>query len=222
MIKERISQLLETKSIPKEAFYQKIGMTSASFRGKAKETPINSNAIENILSEIPDVNLEWLLTGKGEMVKKEKVKGEKKELYATASHSPNSIPLIPVEAFAGAATNNGYAIDFDTIEERYNVPLFDNKGVDFMLYVRGASMYPRYSNGDIVACKFVKERIFIQWNKVYVIDTKSQGAMIKRLLPAQDPEYITCRSDNPEYLDFDVPLSEINNLALVIGCIRLE
>lgn len=69
MIKERIIQLIEYKGIGKEFFYQKIGMTSANFRGNAKKTPINSNAIENILSEIPDVNLEWLLTGKGTMLK---------------------------------------------------------------------------------------------------------------------------------------------------------
>lgn len=69
MIKDRIIQLIEYKGIAKENFYLKIGMTSASFRGKAKESPLNSNAIENILSEIPDVNIEWLLTGKGQMLK---------------------------------------------------------------------------------------------------------------------------------------------------------
>ncbi|MDR3188269.1 MAG: hypothetical protein LBT94_03680 [Prevotellaceae bacterium] len=69
MIKERISQILEHKKIAKENFYKKIGMTSANFRGNAKSTPINSTAIENILSEIPDINLEWLLTGKGAMLR---------------------------------------------------------------------------------------------------------------------------------------------------------
>jgi len=67
MIKQRIIQLIENKKIAKENFYKKIGMTSASFRGSAKETPINSNAIENILSEISDLNLYWLITGKGKM-----------------------------------------------------------------------------------------------------------------------------------------------------------
>lgn len=69
MIKERILQFIELKGVTKERFYENIGMTSANFRGKAKETPINSTAIENILSEFPDLNLEWLITGKGEMTK---------------------------------------------------------------------------------------------------------------------------------------------------------
>jgi hypothetical protein len=69
MIKERILQVLEYKQIGKEIFFDKIGMTSANFRGNAKKSPLNSNAIENILSEIPDINPEWLLTGKGKMLK---------------------------------------------------------------------------------------------------------------------------------------------------------
>lgn len=69
MIKDRVIQLLEYKGIPKEEFYKKIGMSSASFRGAARQTPLNSNAIENILSELPDVSSEWLLMGKGAMLK---------------------------------------------------------------------------------------------------------------------------------------------------------
>lgn len=68
MIKDRVIQLIEYKGIAKESFYTKIGMTSANFRGTAKKTPLNSTAIENVLSEIPDANPMWLLTGKGNMI----------------------------------------------------------------------------------------------------------------------------------------------------------
>lgn len=68
MIKDRVIEILELKGIPKEKFYTKIGMTSANFRGNAKKTPLNSTAIENIISEIPDLNAEWLITGKGNML----------------------------------------------------------------------------------------------------------------------------------------------------------
>lgn len=71
MIKERIIQLIEYKGIAKESFYKKIGVTSANFRGKAKESDIASASIAKILSEIPDLNLEWLITGNGEMLKRE-------------------------------------------------------------------------------------------------------------------------------------------------------
>jgi hypothetical protein len=71
MIKERIVKILEYNKIAKEKFYTEIGMTSANFRGNARKRPINSDAIEKIFSIIPDINLEWLLTGKGEMLKKD-------------------------------------------------------------------------------------------------------------------------------------------------------
>lgn len=67
-IKERVMQILEYKGIAKENFFTQIGMTSANFRGNAKFTPLNSNAIANIFAIIPDLNLVWLITGKGEML----------------------------------------------------------------------------------------------------------------------------------------------------------
>jgi len=69
MIKERIIQVLRYKKLNKENFFKEIGMTSANFRGNAKNSPLNSDAIENILSVLPDVNPEWLLTGHGEMLR---------------------------------------------------------------------------------------------------------------------------------------------------------
>ena len=56
-------QIAEKQSITKESFFSSIGMSSANFRGKAKETPLNSNAIANIITKYPDVDLYWLLTG---------------------------------------------------------------------------------------------------------------------------------------------------------------
>lgn len=62
-IKDRVVQIAEKQDISKEEFFKSIGMTSASFRGKAKESPLNSNAIVNIITNYPDVDLYWLLNG---------------------------------------------------------------------------------------------------------------------------------------------------------------
>ena len=63
--------------------------------------------------------------------------------------------------------------------------------------------------------------VFFQWNRPYVLDT-AQGAILKRIKPGSDKEHILIVSDNPAYDPFELPLSEIYSVALVIGFIRLE
>ena len=80
-IKERVLQVAKYKGIGYEKFASIIGMTYASFKGQQKKTPINSNALDSLLSEFPDVSAEWLITGKGEMIKDP-------QSVAGVSHSP--------------------------------------------------------------------------------------------------------------------------------------
>jgi len=62
-IKERIRQFAEKQNITKELFFSSIGMTSANFRGNKLNRPINSDAIEKLVSVYPNVDLHWLITG---------------------------------------------------------------------------------------------------------------------------------------------------------------
>lgn len=84
-IKERIIELAKSKGISVEELAIKIGMTYSSFKGSAKYTPINSDAIVNILSLYYDVNADWLILGKGEMIKEETEKEK---------HGMNITPLL--------------------------------------------------------------------------------------------------------------------------------
>lgn len=68
-IKERIIELAKNEGFTMEIFFQKIGMSYGNFKGKSKLTPINSDAIANISTIIPNVNFEWLITGNGPMIK---------------------------------------------------------------------------------------------------------------------------------------------------------
>ena len=65
-IKDRVLYLAEIKGIGKKKLCENIGMTYSNFTGKAKETPLNSTAIGNILTILPDVNPLWLILGKGD------------------------------------------------------------------------------------------------------------------------------------------------------------
>lgn len=139
-----------------------------------------------------------------------------------AHHVPEGnregIPLLPISAMAGAFTDDISVMEYEC--ERYVVPVF--KGADFLIPVKGSSMYPKYSSGDIVACQRVPmSDLFFQWNKVYVIDT-NQGALIKRIKPGSTPDKVLIVSDNEKYDPFELPISAIHAVALVIGVIRLE
>lgn len=93
MIKDRIIQLIENKGLPKEIFYKKIGVTSANFRGKAKESDVGSITIAKIFSEIPDANLKWLITGEGEILDNNisKMKKEQDNEYKELAESRKEI-----------------------------------------------------------------------------------------------------------------------------------
>ena len=91
-IKERVMYVLEYKGIAKEIFFTEIGMTSANFRGSAKHTPLNSTAIANIFTAIPDINLTWLITGKGEML--DNGSSKKIEYNFTKEHIEQSGTLV--------------------------------------------------------------------------------------------------------------------------------
>lgn len=130
-----------------------------------------------------------------------------------------SIPLIPINALAGWGEGDVQIMPYDT--KQYSVPEFSEQKVDFMISVKGDSMYPKYQNGDMVACKKLPLDTFFQWNKTYVLDTV-QGAMIKRVNKSEQEACITCISENEMYEPFDLPLPDIHALAIVVGYIRLE
>lgn len=208
MIVDRIVTYLESKGVKISAFEKELGLGNATL-SKAYRTggSIGSDKIEKIISSCQDLSPLWLVTGEGEMLVNE---NERREFV-------NRIPLIPIEAFAGPGEPN---YEDERIQDYYTVT--DFKESDFLLRVKGDSMTPKYNGGDLVACKKVTDTYFIQWGRVYVIYTRSQGAMIKRLQPSEKDGCIKCVSENVKYAPFDVPMDDVVSVALVNGSISLE
>lgn len=169
----------------------------------------SASVITRIFSACPELNLNWLFSGVGPMLNGSR----------PSEAAPRSLPLIPLEAFAGPGMP---AYDDQRIEDYYEVSEFRNS--DFLIRVKGDSMVPKYNGGDIVACKKVDldKVYFLQWNRAYVIYTRSQGLMIKRVQPSEREGYIKCVSDNERYAPFDVPTEDIVQIALVNGAITLD
>jgi transcriptional regulator with XRE-family HTH domain len=211
--------LRKKKNITQNDFANKLGLKRTTITNYETGTSSPDNERLVAIAKILGVSIDDLLT-KDLSSFKTGIVSETSTLYETPKYE--GIPLLPIGAFAGISSNTDYSIMSNSIEDRYVVPLFGKTEVDFMIQVKGNSMQPKYNSGDVVACKFIKELTFIQWNKTYVIDTKSQGTIIKRLKKPREKDMVTCLSDNIEFDDFELPISEIRNVALVIGVIRLE
>ena len=70
-IKDRILQLADLKEDSKQIFFRKTGLKYSNFTSKSKNSDLGSKFIAEILAIYPDVNLEWLITGK-QKIEKEK------------------------------------------------------------------------------------------------------------------------------------------------------
>lgn len=74
MILDRIKLYIDAKGISISAFEKSVGMSNASFSKAIKNNgAIGTDKLENILSVYSDLSSEWLLTGKGNMLKGEEV-----------------------------------------------------------------------------------------------------------------------------------------------------
>ncbi|SMO48449.1 S24 family peptidase [Solitalea koreensis] len=169
-----------------------------------------------------DISFEWLLGDNEESPIKSDIPAA---ILSTNEHGKiktKGIPLIPIEAMAGYGKGDVQILEND-LSEKYHVPDFAQKGAKYLIRVSGNSMYPKYSNGDLLACRPVTDLTFFQWGKVYVLDT-DQGPLVKRLFESnKSDDHLECRSDNKEYYPpFMLPKTSIRQVAIVVGVIRLD
>ena len=177
---------------------------------------LSDKVIEKILNFYDEINKVWLLTGEGEMLNSDQPRSESLEVKTEMA---TTVPLIPISAQGGSL--NEFVVSVKGSEcERIISPI---RGADFAIQVSGDSMAPEYPNGSRVFIKKINERAFIEWGKVYVLDT-CNGTVIKTLVPSEKPECVKCISINPDpiYAPFEVNLQDVYGLYKVLLCMSVK
>lgn len=218
-IVERIRQIIEHKRLSERYFCREIGVANGFLN---KVSDVGSGKLNKILHRYPEINPIWLLTGNGSMLVAN-IQSIAKEVLdiPLALPAEKGIPLI-TEAALRRLGDVEFSIQETDVQEYYIIPKFKHRVIDFMIEVSGSGMYPKYNSGDIVACTIIRENTFIQWNKTYVIVTKEQDFLIKRIKKSANDEVILAVSDNENYEPFEIPKKAIIGIAIVAGVIRLE
>ena len=225
-INERILYIIENQyNNNQKKFAEAIGFAAQVIFNivSGRKSKPSFDVIESIISTNDNINPEWLLTGKGSMIKNSYPENDSLEVVKEKQSSykaSEGIPLVTVTAIGGFSNSN-FSIAERDVKAYYVIPKFQHKKIDFMIEVEGSSMYPKYNSGDVVACRIINEHGFIQWNKTHVIATKDQGIIIKRI-KKNDESSLLMISDNKAYDPFVVGHDEIDGIALVVGVIRLE
>lgn len=176
-------------------------------QARSGKSDLGTKTIDKILSIYQDLNKFWLLTGEGEM------------LIDQRQEEGTIIPLLPISAQGGSL--NDFIVSVKGSEcEKVLSPV---RGADFAIPVAGDSMAPEYPNGSQVHIKKINEHAFIEWGKVYVLDT-CNGVVIKRVVPSEREGYIRCLSinTNPIFAPFDVAMSDIYGIYRVMLCLAIK
>lgn len=230
-IKERILLYAQYKGIAYEKFTESIGMTYGNFKGSAKERPINSDALENILSKYNDINPVWLISGIGNMLNENSQVSEPQNIgYIPTSrktsdniYNNQEIPLYNFEATAGLQQlfDSGSPREIlDTIKIP-NLPKCDGA-----ITVSGDSMYPLLKSGDIVLYRQTTvENIF--FGEMYLLSVKldewEEYITVKYVQKSElGPEYVKLVSQNSHHQSKDILVNKITALAIVKASIRIN
>ncbi|MBD5267964.1 MAG: helix-turn-helix transcriptional regulator [Bacteroides sp.] len=220
-IKDRIKRYLSFKHMSLRELERQCSISNGVLGRINKSTsPKTLKRIEDNC----DINLHWLLTGEGEMLRHtgnisaegrediESMRDEVPEKYVTY--------LVPMSAMGGNLV--GFEEDGVRREdcERVISPIAN---IDWVVPVCGDSMEPEYPNGSKVYVRQINPGDFIPWGNVFVLDT-TNGLVIKMVVESDKKDCVRCVSLNPSgrYTPFDVPIRTIRAMYRVILCVALK
>lgn len=237
--KDRVKAYCKATGIHIRIFEQTIGVSNGYVNSISKG--LGQDKIISIIENFPNLSIEWLLTGRGEMLKSKcppcnfsdeiitdfndkdteiithkQVNQIHHSRVIEKIYDNDAVALYDIEA---AANLNTILINRDENILGHivipNVPKCDGA-----IYVRGDSMSPILKSGDIIAFKFVPNELSsIYYGEMYLLSIDLDGddyLTVKYITRSErGDEWIKLVSHNTYYEPKDVPVSAIRSLALV-------
>ena len=233
-VKSRIKKFLKYNKITATSFEKSINASNGYINSISKS--IGLDKMDLILEKYPRLNLEWLLTGKGEMLKlvnypenriEHNIVGEENTTYQVLrkkDKSPEGIPLYHLEASESLASLFYSGLDAIILDylKIPNLPKCDGA-----LNITGESMYPLLKSGDIIIYKQIEIEISnIFFGEMYLIsiDVNGDEYVSVRWVQVSDKgdQYIKLVSENKNHQTKDVAIKNIVALAIIKASVRLN
>lgn len=216
---ERFFLFLESKGLKHTPLEKELGLSNGYLgKMKARKASIGSNVVEKIISFFPDLDINWLLTGNGEMLKGNNTVVSIKEPQFSISQFKQRgyAPYYP-DLLVSAGQ-----LDLMNIEQReepeswIKIPGIE---VDGWFPIIGCSMEPKVCAGDIVGVRQLDGWERLDPDKTYLIITHDDR-MIKHLeIDEENKDILWAVSEN--YRRFKLEKAEIIQIFRVVWAGRL-
>lgn len=231
--KDRLLNVPDIVKRAKIAMGFKTDTELAAYLGISRSTLCNWSVRNSIdfpllLEKLKEVDYNWLLTGKGTPARQEKycenstVKGEVEILHnskTVESTDDRSVNLYDISAAANLKTllinKPQYVVGKIIIP---SIPRCDGA-----VYVSGDSMYPILKSGDIIGFKEISNMDYLIYGEMYLVSFQIDGddyLAVKYINRSEKPGFIRLVSYNPHHEPMDIPITNIQAMAIVKFSVR--
>lgn len=203
-LQNRLLTYIEYLKTSVRNFEFKAGLSNGTV-SKIGESP-RVSVLNRIHKTYPDLNVDWLLTGEGDMLRAE----------APQISYTDGVPYF----------DEDFLLGFDEV----TAPNSENP--DFLIRMpgyekatlwcnaSGHSMEPEINNGDIIALQRIEDFSFLPFGDVYGFITTNGMRTIKRLGKSEKEGYYRLIPTNKEYDEQEIPINKIALVYRVMGTMK--
>lgn len=247
-VKERLEDFLKIKKISKTEFGKRIGVSAAYVTGIRKS--LSQEKISSIAREFPNLNIEWLLTGEGQMLKPVgghtvvtgEVSGNGNQIVAGNNNRVGAVPepriedaevIETLEAIPVITTDQAKAPGVDVKKlvlsgskevKRLSIGEFFGKFGEFdaICPTYRDSMIPTYVPGDFLFIKYkqVTNESYIKQGR-YLLDTREHGTILCIVEDTEDGWLTLSFKNARKYKPMRVKKEDIMSIADIVLMVRM-
>ncbi|MBO1694209.1 MAG: CI repressor [Bacteriophage sp.] len=227
---KRVEFIIEKEGLNKNSFSKAIGISNnVTITRIINEHRTPSRATcEKIVSAFPAYNLEWLLTGEGNMLTDAPSQTYHSNARPVDDLSYMNVPVIHIKAQCGYLAGYG---DTEYIDTLPTMPVIVDKtyhGKYRIFEAEGDSMDDNsrlaICDGDKVLAREVRRDLWLPKLHIndwyFVIVHRTNGISIKQITAQDDKGNITCHSLNELFNDYTVNLDDVVEIYNVIKVVE--
>lgn len=205
---DRLSRFIAYLGLKPTSFEKEMGFSNGSI-GKAldEKRALGTDRLETIVYKYPSLNVDWLITGKGQMISGYQIPDDKSLVIneATFIDSKFQGKLIPITEIKAAA-GSGY-MNTEVLRRSQFIQLPQNlvkSGIYLCIQIKGHSMSPTLQDGGFMIIRLLEKT---EWqnllsDRVYVVCDLEGTTWLKRLRNRFENGFIVLTSDNPDKATF--------------------